>query len=301
MIASAPQQDKNYSCALCGTLPVDEDSHIVPSFIIRWIKKTSATGYLRGTKEPNQRLQDGLKYPLLCKVCEDRFAEYESSFAREIFHPYAQSQKTGMLYGSYCLKFFVSLVWRALHHLWLHKSSEETPMQPEFSGRLEEPYSRWREFLLDESEHPQGFTVNVIPVDDVFRSTVPNTPKRPSQYNTGAVDMDLVCDSKSGFVYVKIPYFWVFGKIFAHRDDLFSKNTLIRRQKGQLGGLNMSMPRSILEYVHSRSVLVEQASQAMSLKQLETIKRAVEQNPERVLASRSVKSAMLDERLRVDG
>lgn len=206
-----------------------------------------------------------------------------------------------MPYGSYCLKFFVSLVWRALHHLWRHKSSEETPMQPEFFGRLDEPYSRWREFLLDEIEHPQGFTVNVIPVDDVMTSTVPNTPKRTSQYNTGAVDMDLVCDTKSGFVYVKIPYFWVFGKIFAHRDDLFSKNTLIRRRNGQLGGRNMAMSQTILEYIHSRSRLVEQASKAISPKQLETIKRAVEQNPERALASRSVKSAMLDENLRMEG
>ena len=280
--------------------PQCEDSHIIPAFVIRWLKKTSATGFMRGTKDPNQRLQDGKKYPLLCEQCEDRISVFEGDFASEVFHPYTHSKQVGLPYGESCLKFFVSLVWRALHHLWITDTDPAKPLQPEFQGALDKPYHVWREFLLGQRPHPGSFTVHVFPVDDVTGSTVQNTPSKASQYNTGAIDMDLVCCDSWGHVYVKIPYFLVFGTVFEKRSPKFSTNTLVRLKKGNLGGLNMAMPENVMEYVHSRGRLVEAQSKLLSEKQRGVLLKAVERDPKRVAESRSLRSAEFDAKLKFE-
>lgn len=285
-------------CALCQANPQSEDSHIIPAFVFRWLKKTSATGFMRGTEDPNRRIQDGKKYPLLCEQCEDRLSVFEGDFASEVFHPYTQTKQVGLPYGGSCLKFFVSLVWRSLHHLWITDVDPAKPLQPEFEGVLDAPYNVWREFLLDRRPHPGSYTVHVFPVDDVSGSSVPNTPSKTSQYNTGAIDMDLVCCESWGHVYVKIPYFLVFGTIFEKRSPKFSKNTLVRLKKGNLGGRNMAMAENIMEYVHSRSRLVEDSSKLLTEKQLDVMLKAAERDPKRLAGSRSLKSAESDAKLK---
>jgi hypothetical protein len=284
------------NCALCQENPTGQKSHIIPAFIFRWLKKTSATGFMRGTKEPNRRVQDGPKYPLLCGQCEDRLSVFEDEFASEIFHPYAQSKQVGLPYNEVCLKFFTSVAWRVLHHLWI-TDKDPKPLQPELEGALDKPYDVWRKFLLDQLPHPGRFTIHVIPIDNVTSSTVPNTPLRPSQYNTGAIDMDLVCCESWGHVYVKIPYFFIFGTIFEKRSPKFSMNTLIRLKRGNLGGMNMVMPQNIMEYIHSRSRLIESQREVLTQKQLEGIIKAVERDPKRMVESRSFESAAFDANL----
>lgn len=130
-------------CALCEKDERDEKSHIVPRFIYKWLKKTSGTGHLRAAHEPNNRIQDGFKYPLLCRSCEDDFSKYETKFSQQIFYPLIHSQLTSTVYDEHLLKFGVSLVWRCCHHVWLERD-EEKPMQPEFEGKLNPAYQRWR-------------------------------------------------------------------------------------------------------------------------------------------------------------
>ena len=61
------------SCRLCGATKELQESHILPGFVFRWKKETSATGYLRFGQQPNLRVQDGVKLHLLCRDCERRF------------------------------------------------------------------------------------------------------------------------------------------------------------------------------------------------------------------------------------
>jgi hypothetical protein len=48
-------------CRLCGEMKELQESHILPGFVYRWMKETSATGYLRFAQQPNLRVQDGVK------------------------------------------------------------------------------------------------------------------------------------------------------------------------------------------------------------------------------------------------
>ncbi|WP_016914067.1 hypothetical protein [Vreelandella stevensii] len=72
-------------CKYCNEREAIENSHIIPSFVYKWLKDTSPTGYLRATNEPNKREQDGSKSPLLCKECEGDFSSHEKLFKKEIF------------------------------------------------------------------------------------------------------------------------------------------------------------------------------------------------------------------------
>jgi hypothetical protein len=86
-------------CRLCGATKALQESHILPGFVYRWMKETSATGYLRFGQQPNLRVQDGLKRHLLCRDCEQRFNRWETQFANQIFHPMTQGDTARVSYG----------------------------------------------------------------------------------------------------------------------------------------------------------------------------------------------------------
>jgi hypothetical protein len=280
-------------CALCQKHPRDEVSHFIPAFVYRYVKETSATGYMRAAAVPNLRIQDGLKYPLCCRQCEDRFEKFEDAFARTVFQPFVADRSAGIRYGKECLQFCISLLWRALHHQWKVDDSE---LQAELRGRLDAPYARWQKFLLGEADSVGEYCVNVIPMDNLTSSPT-SVPEGICQYITGSIDMDLISNLDSGHVYVKLPYFFIFGRIFENRRGRFSNNTLIHTNKGVLGGKRMRIERSISNYIESRAQYISRQSDELSLNQRQNIKKTIERDPERLLKSRTAASVLADLRL----
>ena len=80
------------ACRLCGDKAELRDSHVVPAFVARWIKDTSATGFLRSFNQPNRRVQDFKTERLLCQRCEQRFSSAEDQFSRLLFCPFHDGQ-----------------------------------------------------------------------------------------------------------------------------------------------------------------------------------------------------------------
>lgn len=72
------------SCRLCRNTAELRESHIIPSFVYKWFKETSGTGFIRFGHTPNQRVQDGLKPYWLCDDCEELFNSWETVFANHI-------------------------------------------------------------------------------------------------------------------------------------------------------------------------------------------------------------------------
>jgi len=141
-------------CALCNETSKLQQSHIIPAFAIRWLKKTSGTGYLRGSENPNLRLQDAKKIPLLCSVCEGKFSKDEADFAAKIFHPYVSEElsdegvATGKIknfaYQEWLLRFVISLHWRIITTSIYTKSV----LPPKLLSLLCAFEEIWRDFLL---------------------------------------------------------------------------------------------------------------------------------------------------------
>lgn len=109
-------RNSQISCALCRSSYCEEQSHVIPAFVIKYLKRTSPTGYLRGTRAPNQRLTDGPKHELLCGACEDRFSVWEGRFAQQIWRPLTEGRlgSEAFEYGGWLARFAVSVTWRAL-------------------------------------------------------------------------------------------------------------------------------------------------------------------------------------------
>ena len=56
-------------CKLCGKNDDLRESHFIPKFVGKWIKKTSVTGYIREKNEVQKRAQDIAKEHWLCGDC----------------------------------------------------------------------------------------------------------------------------------------------------------------------------------------------------------------------------------------
>src|ERR1041384_7712632 len=99
-------------CRLCGKTAELKLSHIIPAFVFRWKRQTSANGYLRMADAPNKRVQDGIKKYWLCEACEARFSRVEDRFSAHVFYPFANEDASRVRYAPWMLQFAASLVWR---------------------------------------------------------------------------------------------------------------------------------------------------------------------------------------------
>jgi hypothetical protein len=143
-------------CCLCHSTNELKLSHIIPSFVYKWIKETSATGYLRGGKKPEQRLQDGIKSFLLCGDCEQLFSGFEQKFANIVFYPYvkteldqegvAQSILTEFEYTDWFVKFCLSIQFRQVVG-----SGDLAKLNKDDLNLVISEWHSWRKFLLGQS------------------------------------------------------------------------------------------------------------------------------------------------------
>jgi hypothetical protein len=137
-------------CKLCKEIKELQLSHIIPKFIGRWLKKTSATGYIRNVVKANQRIQDLPKQYLLCKDCEKLFSGFETKFAENIFYPFHNENRKLFHYDTWLQKFIVSLNWRVA----ISGMNNKLPNNHPSYFHLENTLETWRRFLLDEINNP---------------------------------------------------------------------------------------------------------------------------------------------------
>ena len=136
------------TCRLCGAQGNLSESHITPAFVVRWLKDTGATPYLRSAISPNKRTQDVPKVRLLCQSCETLFSQDEGIFAREIFQPYVeeeldtkghgQGRIKEFKYDKWLLRFAISLQWRVVA---TRNDREDDPVLESFE-------KMWQQFLI---------------------------------------------------------------------------------------------------------------------------------------------------------
>src|SRR5712672_3294772 len=93
------------TCKLCSKSSSLEMSHFIPRFVGKWIKKTSITGFIREHNNPSKREQDTAKEHWLCRDCENRFSEWETAFANNVFFPFVDSGQSVATYGDWMSRF----------------------------------------------------------------------------------------------------------------------------------------------------------------------------------------------------
>lgn len=162
------------TCALCGKMGPLRDSHIVPKFVIRYLKETAA-GKIRNLEAPNRTVEDGEKHQLLCADCEELFSSREKYFADTVFYPYKKNRAVTFNYDERLFYFMASLSWRSLY-LDAQDESYSVSTRLEMNTAIDS----LRQFLLGRTSAPQQVENHLFFFDVAVSSTLTdgaaNTP-----------------------------------------------------------------------------------------------------------------------------
>ena len=133
-------------CRLCQDSDDLRVSHVLPRFVGRYLKNTSATGFLTAvdrTGKPS-RAQDLAKTKLLCDRCESILCESETFFANTVFYPLKQNTLKTIPVDEHFARFAVSV---SLRVLWIMQIVEH-PLAEKWKDELSKLETEWRNYLL---------------------------------------------------------------------------------------------------------------------------------------------------------
>jgi hypothetical protein len=271
------------TCALCHNVAILRKSHIIPKFVSKWLKETSATGFLRGVKKPNERKQDLPKLPLLCENCEQILSRLEKYFATKIFYPVLYEQKKEILYDDRLLLFLLSLSWRTLKTSYFDQI-EHYPWIKEHVDKADEV---WRKSLLAESIVDEKYEHHMFFLDYIEKET--GIPERFQWYTMRATDATLASNQEVVFAFTHFARIFFVSSIFP---SSFSgwKNTKIEKN----GKLTMKWK---IDDTTFWEFLVNRGSWAISSLGVSTDKRilkSMKKDSKKILKSESLK-VMIEE------
>ena len=270
-------------CALCKEHKSLKKSHIIPKFVSKWLKETSATGFLRGVKKPEKRMQDLPTLPLLCGDCEQRFSKLESYFADRIFYPILNECKDEISHDDTLLRFVISLSWRTLKTGY----SCSVEIHPWIKKHLNKAERIWRKYLLQESsdsgsyEHHLFFTGYAKKEIDI--------PKKFQWYALRAADSTLVSSRSTVFAFTHFPHVFFASTIFPLTFSGW-KSTKIYN-KGKITTKSEINDYYFWKFLVSRC---ETISSSLDGSANEKIVKSLEKKPERFLKSESL-AVMIEE------
>src|ERR1700677_1288298 len=138
------------TCKLCLKNDQLRNSHIIPLFVVDYIKRTSSSGYLRRAINPNLRIQDFPKLKLLCENCEQLFSEREKIFCEKIFIPYLEKGIKKFKYAEWLQYFAVSLAWRTA----IVGKTAHIKIHPHQSQKIDKLIQDWANYLLGNTIAP---------------------------------------------------------------------------------------------------------------------------------------------------
>lgn len=257
-------------CALCGSdVPLIE-SHILPAFVFRWLKNTSATGFLRYSETPNRRVQDGLRLPWCCPECEALFSKWETPFASKVFAPLNADEDAEAQYEEWMLKFCVSVSWRVLTYMGeiggLDEFSDE---QQEEAAKAE---AQWASFLLGQAEHPGRFEQHLLPLTAIASTSATNLASNINRYFLRGTEFHVANGQRTAVTYAKFGRFALFGIL--QPSDAKYAGTKIHVRSGSVGGVKTyDLPHFILDYMNDRAARNAEISDSISEAQHEKMER----------------------------
>lgn len=279
-------------CAFCGLRARLHESHVLPAFVYRWLKRGSGTGHIRNTDNPNRRVQDGLKLPWLCSDCERKFSRYETAFATKLFHDWGGGRKQ-IHYSDWLLKFCVSVSWRVLRFARGKNAGHRYTAQQE--ALMDQAEKRWRAFLNDEAPHPGVFEQHLLPLGIIESATVHDLPKNFNRFLARAVTFDIVGSDRTLMTFAKLGPFIIFGLVQGNRKEWSGSKVHVR--DGFLGPRKYTVPAGVLDLLVEKAGLIVSAMDRMSEQQRSKIDQHILDNVEAFIASDQFKAIEADARM----
>jgi hypothetical protein len=225
-------------CRLCGEPGELQESHVIPSFVYKWLKETSATGFLRFSDAPNKRVQDGYKEYWLCLACEQRLNIWETQFATNIFHPLNNDGGQRVKYDSWMMKFCASISWRTLIKIRESGLEHFTPSQLVAANQA---LDVWSKIILGKLPHPARHEQHLLLLDTIVEDSSGELPANINRYILRTVGMDAIRSETTTFVFTKMSKFIVLGFIDVWHPRQWV-GTKIHVGEGIVGAGNCTVP-----------------------------------------------------------
>jgi len=279
-------------CRLCGVPSELQESHVVPAFVYKWLKETSATGFIRFGQNPNKRVQDGYKEYWLCRDCEKRLNAWETKFATNIFHPINENGGQRIRYGEWLLKFCISVSWRTLLKLKEFGLEHFTePQRAAADGAL----TTWAKCLLGEQPNPGSFEQHLLPLDAIEDTSAGNLSPNINRYILRTVDLDVVRSDSIAFVVTKMSKYFVLGFIDVKYPKQW-RGIKIHAREGLFGSGDFTMPVKFRDYIFDEAKKYGASVAKISEKQHQKMDALMWKNIDRVSKSGSFQAMKHDVR-----
>ena len=258
-------------CKFCNKDKELRESHIIPKFVFRWLKKTGGE-YFRKAENPNKRPQDGYKPRLLCHQCEQTFSKWEDRFAKEIFYPFSDKNIEQFIYDDNLIKFAISVLYRVIT-VSLQDNKDNVHYK-----HFEEAEKEWKSFLKNKSELYNFNKIHFFFTSNKFKNQQQPVERFLNYYARG-VDAALVSDTKTALVYAKLARVILIGEIKGF-DNQGMINTLIDCQKGTLikpeMKLNLQIKQFLIERVTQLNILFDRVSDNQKNKAIKYTEKSIE-------------------------
>lgn len=278
------------TCRLCGKHSTLCESHIIPSFVYRWLKDSSATGYIRFGELMNKRVQDGIKMHLLCEDCEQRFGQYEKAFSENIFDPFHADKSTNFAYDHWLSKFAVSVSWRVLTYF---KDDILSLYPPQHLQAADHSLEVWKQFLLGRRPDPENHEQHMLLLGSVKNHTFDEMPSNINRYIMRTVDIDAMCNSTTALVYSKMGRVMLIGFINVPAREEWIGTELYVKQ-GQIALSDSCLPMVFGDYIVNRAQKFHGFYDRISKRQVEKIDKDYRKDMQRASKSETWKAMAHD-------
>ncbi|NQV61963.1 MAG: hypothetical protein HQ502_20010 [Alphaproteobacteria bacterium] len=281
---------KDAECLLCRGPGPRQDSHVIPAFAFRGMRKTSATGHIRTSQNPNRRVQDGQTDFLLCSNCEALFSKYEKMFSEKIFTPLIYKGKSRFLYGPWLLKFAASISWRVLAYHREHAHEMKHKVIEDWC-QTDAASEAWRNFLLGNCKNSGKFTQHIVFFDQIVESKG-KLPDGLHSYLLRSIDMDVMATNTTILTYSKIMNCAIFG--FVKVAESYSwKGSKIGANSGIVGD-DVVIDEKIFDWIVARTGIHRNALATISNKQTSKIDETARKRGDAILSSGTYRAMRYD-------
>ncbi|CAI3787468.1 hypothetical protein AHFPHNDE_01132 [Pseudomonas sp. MM227] len=277
------------TCKLCKSDADIKLSHFIPKFVGKWVKETSATGYIRSNNKINKRAQDIIKDYWLCESCEQLFSGWEREFANKIFYPFVSKGESEARYGSWLSKFCASLSWRTMTYV----RSQNVVRSDRVSQTLDEAERALSSYLLGKSTNLGKYEQHLYPLEGISETSFAGAPPNLNRYLLRTMQMDLLETDKNSMVYTKLPGFMLLG-LTGHEESSRMRSSRVALAEGRLSPRAYFWPTGFAGYLFDKVRSIEETYSGMDKMQKDKITQSILDNPERFMASKTFEAFQYD-------
>lgn len=283
----------NHICALCRKSKELKESHLIPKFVGKWLKKTSATGYLRNTDNINKRQQDIIKEYLLCGECELLFSNWEKQFSEKMFIPFLDEKNYVIEYKEWLAKFCASLSWRTLIYI-RNKNSNFIDESDFFIDQINSAEINLRNFLLGKQDNLYQYEQHIFPLSEI--DTPDKSLKLPTNINRyflRSIGVDVLKGDNDIYIFTKLPTFLILGIVTSNFSSKMRASRVSLKQ-GICRPSTLIMPEYLLGYMRNKALEIQEKRRSMSDEQQNKIYKAALDNLDKTADSKSFEAMIHD-------